>query len=147
MGQGPTISLRLITDYNKQIDHYCPLCLFLHDLEECPGQNKRHLVKDVSRPTSRLSDTSHYSERTIDNFALFGSTKELRARVIATPLKEKPILRRKMSPTDVSLRELNAKQSRQTTLRQRQSEERLQQVYEDQILAYLESPLAEKGFF
>jgi hypothetical protein len=147
MGQGPTISLRLITDSNKEIDHYCPLCLFLHDPQDCPGQNKRHFGKDFSRPTSRLSDTSRYSERTTDNFAFFGSTKELRARVIAMPPKEKPVLRRKMSPTDVSLRELNEKQSRQTMLRQRQSEERLQQVYEEQILAYLESPLAEKGFF
>jgi hypothetical protein len=147
MGQGPTISLRLITDHNKEIDHSCPLCLFLHDPEECPGQNNRRFVRDISRPTSHRSDTSRYSERTVDNFAFFGSTKGLRARVITAPPKEKPILRRKMSPTDVSLRELNQKQSSQTSLRQRQSEERLQQVYEEQILAYLESPLAEKGFF
>jgi hypothetical protein len=67
-------------------------------------------------------------------------------KVIATPPKEKPVLRRKMSPTDVSLRELRAKQENQLLIRQQRSEEQLQQVYECQILAYLESPLAEKGF-
>ena len=68
-------------------------------------------------------------------------------RVIATPPKAKPVLRRKMSPTDVSLRELRAKQERQLLVRLQRSEEQLQQVYECQILAYLGSALAEKGFF
>lgn len=149
MGQGPTLSLRLTTDDNKTIDHYCPLCLFLHDSEACEyNHNNRFNNRSISRPCSRQSDTSCYSERTVDNFAFFGSTKGLRARVIATPPpRDKPVLRRKMSPTDVSLRELRRKHSQQTLLRQTRSEERLQQVYEEQILAYLDSPVAEKGFF
>lgn len=142
----PPVSLRLTTDKDTTIEHHCPLCLFLHDSTECDQRHHRHLNKDISRPTSRLSDASCYSERTTDHFAFFGSTKGLRVKVIATPPKEKPVLRRKMSPTDVSLRELRAKQENQLLIRQQRSEEQLQQVYECQILAYLESPLAEKGF-
>ena len=146
-GVPPPVSLRLTTDNDTTIEHHCPLCLFLHDSTDCENRHDRHINKDVSRPTSRLSDASCYSERTTDHFAFFGSTRGLRVRVIATPLKQKPVLRRKMSPTDVSLRELRAKQERQVLIRLQRSEEQLQQVYECQILAYLESPLAEMGFF
>jgi len=145
-GVPPPVTLRLTTDNDTTIEHHCPVCLLLHDTTDCDNRHDRHINKDISRPTSRLSDASCYSERTTDHFAFFGSTKQLRVRVIATLPKEKPVLRRKISPTDVSLRELRAKQEKQILIRLQRSEEQLQQVYECQILAYLESPLAQKGF-
>ena len=147
MGQGPPVSLRLITANNETIEHYCPLCLFLHDSEDCEYNDKKSLNTSYSRPSSRQSDTSRYSERTVDDFAFFGSTRELRVKIVTTPLKAAPALRRRVSPTDVSLRDLSRKQSQQSLIRQQRSEERLQRVYEDQIMAYLESPLAEKRSF
>jgi hypothetical protein len=145
MGQGPPVSLRLITANNETIEHYCRLCLFLHDSEECEYNHKRPFNASYSRPSSRQSDTSRYSERTVDDFAFFGSTRELRVKIVTTPPKTAPALRRRISPTDVSLRELSRKQSQQGFIQRLRSEERLQRVYEDQILAYLGSPLAEKG--
>lgn len=143
----PPVSLRLTTEFIGTIDHHCPVCLFLHGTADYDSRHNSHFGKDISRPPTAHSVLSLYSQRTVDHFAFFGSTKGLRVRVVPTAPQRQHTLRRKDSPTDVSLRELRALQEQQRLVRQQRSEERLQQVYEDQILAYLESPLAEKGVF
>ena len=154
----PPLPMHLITDMDETIDNYCSPCLFLHDSPDCSNyhnNSNEHLTSSssetsISRPTSRNSNISTYSDRTSSNLDFFGSTKALTAHVrrpvIATSPQRKPALRRKRSPTDVSLRDLNLNDSRTALIRQRRSEERLQRVYEEQILAYLESPLSEMGF-
>lgn len=67
-----------------------------------------------------------------------------RARVkIVIPVQRRRSIRRMSSPTECSLRELSEKQALQMSLRQKQSEEELQRVYETQILAYLNADYAD----
>lgn len=67
-----------------------------------------------------------------------------RARVkIVIPVQRRRSIRRMSSPTECSLRELSEKQAAQAMLRQKQSEEELQRVYETQILAYLNADYAD----
>ena len=145
MGRQAPISLRLITDLNATVDHHCPLCLFLHDTEN--GECRHHpYAKEIERSQSRFSDYSFYTARTSDSTSNSdGSNSKVRAKVVTTPPKKKPSLKHKTSPTKLSLRELRAQQSRQSLMREQQSNERLQSVYEKQILAYLEGPLSEMG--
>ena len=142
MGRQAPMSLRLITDFNETINQQCTLCLFLHDSENgvCrhKGQNDETL-----RPQSRFSDYSFYTAQSTDSCRRQQASHKIRARVMTAPSKKEPTLRHKTSPPNVSLRELRARHSRQSLMREKQSEERLQRLYEDQILEYLESPLSE----
>ncbi|KAK3116188.1 hypothetical protein LTR53_003682 [Teratosphaeriaceae sp. CCFEE 6253] len=101
-----------------------------------------HRTPNPRRPTaSETSDSSFYTARTSDTFysASSGSSTSTLTRKVSTRSPGRPpSLRRKISPTELSLRELRTKHSRQCLIRAKQSEEQLQRVYESQILAYLE---------
>lgn len=64
-----------------------------------------------------------------------GSPTSGDSAIMVTPRPRQ--LRRKVSPTGVSLRELRQKHAYQFSLKAQKSEEELQRVYEAQIVAYL----------
>ena len=138
------VTLRLITDQDATVEQHCSLCLFLcsSEPEECKHNPYR---QEIERLGSRIPSPSSYAG-TSDSNADNVSNSIIRAKILTTspPAKNKPRLRHKLSPTETTLRELNSKQSRQSVVREKQSEERLQQAYEFQIMKYLETPLAEK---
>lgn len=152
MDYSPAVCFRLITEVGEILDHHCSLCTFFHD-DESQCEHVEGEAPNTSRPKSAFSDSSWYTARTSHSTSSLlsdssgssgssgSSTSTIKARVSAQPLRRKPSLRRKTSPTKVSLRELRAQQSRQSLLRAKQSDERLQRVYESQISAYLDGPL------
>jgi hypothetical protein len=148
MEPSDAVSLRLITDLNAMLDHHCSLCLYFHDstTSECSHKAPDGGGGETARPQSRFSDLSFYSAHTSKTSSTASSTKTVKATVSVTAEpKRQPFLRRKTSPTEISLRELRALHQRQSVLRAKQSDERLQQLYEEQILEYLSSPDHEFG--
>ena len=143
MKRQPPVTLRLITDQNATIDLHCTLCQFLHlGPEEC---THNLYEKEYLRTQSHISDFSFYTAHTTESNAPV-NTGRIKAQIITTPPAHKrPTLRHKTSPTETSLRELRAQHAQQLLVREKQSEQRLQDVYESQILSYLDSPLAERG--
>ncbi|KAF2164222.1 hypothetical protein M409DRAFT_56912 [Zasmidium cellare ATCC 36951] len=92
------------------------------------------------------SETSVESVQLSYHFQMDYSTPTItyRARIkVVVPVQRRRSIRRMSSPTECSLRELSEKDAWQTTLRQKQSEEELQRVYETQILAYLNADYAD----
>lgn len=132
MDKSAPISLRLITDLDETLEHHCSLCLFFHEMPDSPCEHRRNL-KIPRPPSTTLTDMSVYTAQTSEHWTR------------AKPSKKPPALRRKISPTEISLRELRAKQSRQSLVKAKRSEEKLQQLYESQILAYLDDTYAEIG--
>lgn len=137
MMQKPPVSLRLITEFNEELDHHCSLCLHFHEFRdtECKHNNRR--------PRSGYSESSFYTAQT-SNSSL--SSRAIKAKVSTAPIRPRPALRHKLSPTAISLRELRAKHSHISLVRARQSDEQLQQLYESQIISYLDSPYANRHF-
>jgi hypothetical protein len=134
----PALCLQLITHMSAKIDHHCSLCLFFSENDEpC----KHGMGSSESRP-SLISDNSYYTARTTDSAA----SRHRTVRTIPNIGDEHSIearrsLRRKISPTQTSLRELRAKHSRLSFVRAKQSEADLQRAYESQIMAYLDGSL------
>ena len=152
----------LISYLDNALGHHCPLCFFLEtDDRECPH---KQTPQSVAKPFSFVSEVFSHGTSPTNNSSVVESTSTIRAKVVseASSGDETPrSLRRRSSPTGTNLRELNARHSdesllrpqpsgelrtgpsQRTLLRAQQSDERLRQVYESQILTYLESPLSE----
>ena len=136
----PPVSLRLITDLDAYVDDHCSLCLFFHDStqEGCVhhASNRR-----LARQSSRLTESSFYTAAT-SKHRYSTPAPMMRGNPTTARSLPQPMLRHKTSPTEVSLRDLRAKHAQQSVIRARQSDERLQQLYESQVDAYLDSPYA-----
>lgn len=139
-------NLRLITDSDKMLDFDCS--------DQSPSREAdstwelvMHTLQQIPRPSSALSDSSYYTAQTSDSHYSESSSSSVHIITVQMPtsLKQRsPPLRRKMSPTAVSLRELRAEQSRRDrAMRAQQSEEQLQRLYECQIQAYLDGQFAD----
>ena len=132
------VQLRLITDLDTTIYHQCSRCLYLHDsgARECPNI----FLKSTRTSGSPVPNPRIRTKRTSDSSALSEFNNSIRTK--ASVGQQRPLLRRKESPTALSLRETREKQSTQSLIRAKHSDEKLREVYEAQLLAYLESPLA-----
>ena len=132
----PSVTFRLITDHSKTLNHHCSICQFFHSSDQ-------HCEHKMDRPPAPRSH-SHFSDYSYYSAVTRASTPTTLPSVSTKPstisLRGSRQLRRKTSPTEVSLRELRAKHAHQSLLRAKKSEEELQRVYEMQILAYLEGP-------
>lgn len=139
-GMIPT--LRLITDLDSTLSYHCSLCHFFRGANDEHCRHKQRSRTQSRQPPSQHSDDSFYSARTsgsADSRALATSVKA-RRKAVHRPESPSPALRHKPSPTQTSLRDLRQQQSQVAAARRRVSDERLQQLYEAQILAYLVGP-------
>ncbi|EME80836.1 uncharacterized protein MYCFIDRAFT_211679 [Pseudocercospora fijiensis CIRAD86] len=156
MEHSPAVCLRLISDNLSEVDHHCSLCLFFHGADKTCRHEPSSPPK-ILRSETPFSDCSFYTCRTaassisttsLQSDSSGSSTSTIKARIhITTPAVKRQSLRRKQSPTDASLRELNHSQEILIDLRTRQSEERLQAVYERQIMQYLHSDIIRRISF
>lgn len=140
MNHSPAVCLRLATDLTAMPDYHCSLCLFFN--ESSADCSHTPINRLPAKPSSTRSDHSFYTARTSDSAKSTISsisTSTGRAKSSRSSIAQKPSLKRKISPTEVSLRDLRARHAWQTSIRAQQSEEQLQRVYEHQIRAYLES--------
>lgn len=143
MEHSEVLCLRLITDLAQSLDHHCTLCSFLEEqLDDCTHRDTS--TKDIQRTTTPFSDISgctFYTARTSDSSTSmdsYSSTSTVKPSNASQPKRHS--LRRTSSPTHYSLRDLHQQQAA-STLRQKQSDQALQQVYESQITEYLNSSL------
>jgi hypothetical protein len=141
MADQKKIQLRLITDMDSTIEHHCSLCLYFHDAQNTQCLHRNNATLKASR--SPASTSSYYTAETSSSNGEQAVQSAIRAKVWASPAPSRPTLRHRTPTQGVSLRELRARQSQQSILRAKESEEKLQQAYEAQILAYLQSPLAD----
>lgn len=132
----PNVQLRLINDMGSANDQYCPLCYYLHNPRTTPCTHalQQHRIADAR---SLPSDASFYTDRTNDESALLSPPHAIKARIGVCPQPRRPGLRHKETSRETSLRQLREKQSQESRLRKRESDERLQETYEAQIVAYL----------
>ena len=145
MEQSPAVCITLLTDMDSTLETHCSLCLFFHENDSAACSH--HSIKAIApRAASVLSDSSFYTARS--------SETTLSARRYRHPssitssrstITSRPSLRRKMSPTEVSLRDLRAKHEQQSYMRTMQSDEQLQQLYESQIMTYLNRSVVDLG--
>lgn len=145
MNHSPAVCLRLLTDLSTMQDHHCSLCLFFHDTD---GQCKHNNFSWTQKAPSVSSDSSFYTACTSGSTrsdASGSSIDTVKARNPVTGPRRNPSLRRKTSPTEMSLRDLRTKHAEQSLKRTKKSEEQLQHVYEAQILAYLNGPFIDLG--
>ncbi|KAI5364182.1 hypothetical protein Slin15195_G098400 [Septoria linicola] len=145
------VCYRLISDNLSEVDHQCSLCLFLTGSNGLCQHTKPAAAISRTATATPFSECSFYTCRTaastlsttsISSGSSRSSSSTIKGRLSnssSTNALQQHSLRRRQSPTELSLRELNRKQAGQLDLRQRQSEEALQQVYERQILQYLNS--------
>lgn len=151
----PAVCLRLINEHAGSVEYHCTLCTFFHNHEESCGHKQAHSISRSITATP-FSDCSFYTAQSdislpeldndIGSLSSRSSSSTIRASVVnySYPMTRRRSLRRTSSPTDCSLRDLNKQQqSAQVQLRQQQSEEQLQRVYEMQILAYLNAEHAD----
>lgn len=143
MEHSQAVCFRLLTGDLAKVGHHCSLCIFFHSQDnECQHTRPESALARTATP---FSDSSFYTCRSTastisaSSISSGSSSSTIKARVRSiTDLKEHT-LRRRQSPTEMSLRELHRQQAKHTDLRRRQSEEELQAVYERQILEYLSS--------
>lgn len=153
MEHSEVLCLRLITDLAQSLDHHCTLCSFFHEsLDNCShGGSPERCIERTTTPISDFSGCTFYTAKTSESsssssssMASYSSTSTVKP-TNTTPTQSMPnlkrhALRRTSSPTHYSLRDLHRQQAA-TNLRQKQSEEALQRVYESQIMEYLNSNL------
>lgn len=146
MEHSEVLCLRLITDLAQSLDHHCTLCSFFHEsLDHCNhGGSPTNDIQRTMTPFSDISGCTFYTARTSDSaisMASYSSTSTVKpSNTPSMPNLKRHSLRRTSSPTHYSLRDLHQQQAA-ANLRQKQSEEALQQVYESQIMEYLNSNL------
>ncbi|KAF2773726.1 hypothetical protein EJ03DRAFT_105372 [Teratosphaeria nubilosa] len=134
------------------LDQHCSICAFFHD---APSQCKHKRSVNRAGTPSTFSESSWYTARTSSSFVSSDLSKPANAtswngfsstiRATAATRTSQPIqpsLRRKTSPTEISLRDLWADQARAHSAKMKLSVERLKQLYESQIMAYLNGDLA-----
>lgn len=173
MDHSPAVCHNLLTSLNQVLDHHRSLCVFCYDSNDKSEQSKLEhqtarppsALSDCSFYTAHTSDStpslSSASKGALNfSWPSFGrmeprnpatkgfsdpwsSTSTVSAGVPETERKQGPLLKRKTSPTEVSLRELCVHQSQQSLLRAKQSEEQLRRAYELQIRAYLDGKFAD----
>lgn len=143
LAYSPAVCIRLIDDMAATLDHHCSLCSFFHEQDQSCQHKKAD--KAILRTATPFSDCSFYtaqSDVSEDSGSLSSrsSSSTIRAKIqVSTSSLKSHSLRRTSSPQEYSLRDLHQQQETQCRLRQQESEERLQQMYESQILAYLNS--------
>lgn len=110
------------------------------DTELCPQINDRlaHLSHPNGFSKSSIQPSGKVKPRRTSRFD--DRTGALKVKVTSST-KRNPPLKRRMSPTETSLRQLWEQQLQQDSLRAKRSEEQLQRVYETQLHAYLEGRL------
>jgi len=145
LNHGHPQNLRLMTDVSDMLGHHCSLCvLFESPIGECDHWPQRQVPQRAETP-SAFSDNSFYTARTSDSVystrssrsyrstsssSSRSSTSTIRAFINPSPITTRtPALRKRASPTKESLRDLRAKHS----------EDCLQQVYQAQLDAFLNS--------
>lgn len=135
------VCLRLIDEISQSLNHHCSLCLFLNDdvvPESCVHSNGH----DTSnrRPFTPCTEASFH---TAVSTPVSESARSTASDETSSPNRTSttPRLRRRASPTHISLRDLEAEHAR-ALLRAKQSEEQLQRVYESQVLQYLNGAFA-----
>lgn len=133
-----TTSLRLIKDINNLLDHHCSLCQFLQNTK-CRHCQHDEFLQPPTSPTACTSNSSFHSSDSSDSDR---SNVTVTAKITTTAQKKMPPLRRTSSPVDISLRELRDRQLRRATILAKRSDERLRQVYQSQLLAYLDGASA-----
>ncbi|KAF2173389.1 hypothetical protein M409DRAFT_15674 [Zasmidium cellare ATCC 36951] len=146
----PAVCIRLINDMAATQDHHCSLCSFLNGQDHnCQHEKASNAILRTATP---FSDCSFYtaqsdvSEDDSGSLSSRSSSSTIKARIQVSKSNLKShALRRTSSPQKCSLRELHHQHESQCQLRQQESEERLQQVYESQILAYLNSQYEDLG--
>lgn len=169
MDPPPTVHLKLIDDLGRMLDHHCSLCLFFHDTQSTCTHHRPGLRRLGRASSSFSDDCSFYTARTsssddnsdAESLRLPPVPSRSSRRVRMIPLRPTDgddshrtsslwnvTLRRKTSPTNVSLRELSAQHSsssstRRSLLSAQDSEEALQRVYESQIRVYLDGGFAD----
>ncbi|KAK4614236.1 hypothetical protein CLAFUW4_08770 [Fulvia fulva] len=143
----PAVCLRLITDLAEGQDHHCTLCTFFHGREgHCQHGPATQPSIRTATPFTECSFYTARSDTSDSDFTLSArsSSSTIKARIqISTSDLKQHHLKRKTSPTEVSLRDLNLQQEH--NLRIQQSEEQLQRVYEEQILSYLNANHGDLG--
>lgn len=131
---------------NSLAGDYCSLCAYILGGK---GANDVEVVRspcDHRRPHMATSDSSFYtanSARWSSSSSGTSSSSVVRANIRPPTPHRQPPLRRRYSPTEVSLRELSDWQANKSALRAKESEEALQQKYESQILLYLNGGFAD----
>ena len=146
----PSPILRVVTDFDvvhKTLGCHCIPCLHSRGMESLQVRRMQPRLQPRT-PASAISDASYYSACTsITPTAVSPASSPDDIKTEDSPLRmlRSPPLRRKQSPTEVSLRELCATQKQEASLRAKQSEEQLRRVYESQIRSYLESPFGYLG--
>lgn len=154
--------VRLRTSWTKQSAH----CSDTHATDQLCAQKQRKTSRNGPLPAVPLlavptSDFSAYTARICpsttslpkspasfssadsDNdsaLSASSSTPSINVRVSKNALARAPALRRKMSPTEMSLREIRANEQRQ--LQTKNSEDQLRQLYERQTMEYLHGDFA-----
>lgn len=126
----------------------CSRCYELHTISQSCG----HIQKTPETPPGASSTTFYtaYSYPSISSLlqspassndgsssptGSSASSLKLQSSKNSLPSAPPPILRRKVSPTETSLREIRAKQQR--LLQMKHSEDQLRQLYERQTMEYL----------
>lgn len=137
------MSLSLLASLEGSLERHCSLCrIFERDQGGCDHTQSEPVLSMVN------SESSFYTARTTTSVEVSASTLYRRPAVsrtvseasFAVPQRGRT-LRRRGSPTALSLRDLDSKHMREAArMRRLASEERLQLVYETQTLAYLEGP-------
>ncbi|KAK5124360.1 hypothetical protein LTR85_001577 [Meristemomyces frigidus] len=139
-------TLRLVTNSDEMLRQHASL----RPPSQQADSGWNHIpraVQQTPRPLSALSDSSWYTAQTSDNESSLSSrssVSSIRVQISVPTIRLSPTLKRKTSPTELSLRELRAEQSRRDRMLQaKRSEEQLQRVYESQIQAYLDGQHAD----
>ncbi|TKA30362.1 hypothetical protein B0A50_02589 [Salinomyces thailandicus] len=110
----------------------------VHDVPESHEHPSMSVQGDnffTERPLSSSSTSSWYTAQASSDSSSGNAPSGPRVSPVSE--RRSPTLRRKTSPTEISLRQLHEEQAQSESLRARISEERLQRVYEAQILEYL----------
>lgn len=150
MSYSQAVCYRLVSNNLTEVDHQCTLCLFLTgQADSCHHTIKPAAVIPREAAATPFSECSFYTCRSASStlstssISSGSSTSTIKARIChastSTSDLRQHALRRRQSPTELSLRELHRRQAQQSDLKERRSEEKLQRVYELQILQYLNS--------
>ena len=91
--------------------------------------------------TSLPKSPSSFTSTDSDNDSGNSFNPAIKVRVSKNALERAPALRRKISPTEMSLREIRTSQQ-QLLLRAKSSEDQLRQLYERQTMEYLHGDFA-----
>ena len=116
--------------------------------QKVPQSPPYNFPSDFSSYTARICPSTSSLPRSpysfspvgsVDNSPISSPSPSIKARVSSNTLPSAPVLRRKISPTQITLRDLRESQKR---LQAMQSEDQLRRIYERQTMEYLFSDFA-----